>query len=80
MKRLKINARLRPYPFFEIRYIKAGMRGSTGLLSVFANQFGFGILLYPLVLSIQIIRKIKPTPLTKEEIEEFKKLDTDLRD
>ena len=79
MKRIKINARLKPYPFFEIRYIKANMRGSTGLLSVFANRFGFGILLYPFVFSVQIIRSIRPTPLTKEEIEEIKKHDTDFQ-
>ena len=65
--RIKINARLKPRPLFEIRYVKENFRGSNVIFGVAGNLYGVYLCIYPFVFSITISRKIKPSALTPEE-------------
>jgi len=67
--RVKINARLKPRPFFEIRYIKVNHAGSFPIVGFGANLYGVYVCVHPLYLSLEVSRKLKPSPLTEEEKE-----------
>jgi hypothetical protein len=73
--KIKINARLKPRPFFEIRYIKSNFGGSIPLIGISANNCGIYLCLWPLYLSLTISRKLKPSPLTEEEKENLRQDD-----
>lgn len=76
--KIKINARLKPRPLFEIRFVTK--QYSRVLLGLATDRYGVCFVIWPFVLSLTVMRKIKPSKLTEEEIAELKKNDTDLQD
>lgn len=76
----KVNFNLKPYPFFEIRYRKRNTWFSFPIISVFAEKWSIGFVLYPFAFSLNLIRRIKPAPLTPEEKAELERLLENERD
>lgn len=75
--KLSLTARLKPWPLFEVRWIKDRWR-SRILFAIGCSMHNLSICIRPFLFTVSRIQKIKPTPLSEEEWEEAKKYDTDL--
>lgn len=67
--KIKVNARLKPNPLFEIRYIRSNYGGSFPIIGVWLNTYSLMFALHPFYLSFMIARGVRPSPFTEIEKE-----------
>lgn len=72
--KVRFNFSLDRKLFFEIRLVKS-MFYSLPILGVFINKYSLALVIYPFTFSAQMMRKIEPTPITKEEEDEYSRTD-----